>query len=998
MKTKNRSEVSLMMVQSTSKYKEVYVPPLDVLAVEIHDLRVPDEDSKLYVIEVAFFEQLIISTVVTSTGDREVKEMCNKIIASGQMNYVPSDYTKMCLFADNPLIIKIHPLRNEEKPVNAPYNPSSKSSPSTKSSSLGTAKLDPDTYCCAIDILPLFTEINKMCWKKRLEPLFEQSVLLVKSWENLPLVTITLKATRNPANIHHHKMFKNANYMKITLVGSYNMILPFEDKYVYTAASKLPLHNEMHTGIICFNDGYRQPKRFNSMSLYPHWENLNLLEQKLCTRGDEKLEISIGELQNEENIDVNYYIHEKPERFTTLWASFHRVIMLKDTEELLTKHIREYKWPIEVHIYGENKGYSFMGFIDLFRLLYPGEKRVRLVVPLQWVDAQSMMTNCGCKLLLKPSDKVPSILSAVQKSSKSTTESVQTNNITEITYVPRSTGSDDTCSFVIVEVSLAHAIKEACIPSHITESEMNEMLIELEAMPTKRECTGRGQLDRNWQATVRVAANALRRVPYFGLTDLCTVNRQLSESRTRIELITSFWQDAAVYINNNFVIKDFLHSDGTFEEMLMIAHACLMRLANEVLHAATDNRQRLDSTLRAARHARHLQDLPHAMDLYLQLVASKPREANSWRELATCLKDVDNDWANVCINKAIMLNIRHPLSLLSKGGAVFDVDPDAAEPFFTALMAFYPFYICLWVAANAYFLHRELFHMAHKIIEQVKKTEAEGLSLEMDFPRVWERELGDWWDHTPLLPGTSRYYEAADLLLRLRAVTLAEICIARAFSETGESAVYYHMVALCCRIRGNIDDALCHIKQGIEKYGEIMYLRSLEGECYHKRKELTTSMASFEKIGSCSSPYISLLSLPRRHHVRVQSILMDLTRRHPSAYAWMALADDWLMQSAMGEGGDADATEEQRAATANAAMCALNALRCDRRAARAWSLLAILLKPSARRQYCREMAVLVIIDHPRSNATVELWAHGLRWPSSSSPALGDSTAGKWLFW
>ncbi|XP_045768546.1 uncharacterized protein LOC123869610 [Maniola jurtina] len=948
MKTKNRSEVSLMMVQSTSKYKEeVYVPPLDGLGVEIHDLRVPDEESKLYVIEVAFFNQLLISTIVTSTGGREVKEVSNKIIATGQMNYDPSDYEKMCLFADNPLIIKIHPLRNEEEVVNT----------STNSSPLGTAKLDPDTYCCTIDILPLFTEVNKMCWKKRLEPIFEQSVLLVKSWNNLPLVTITLKATRNPANIYHHKMFKNANYMKITLVGSYNMILPFEDEYIYTAASKLPLQNEMQSGMFCFNDGYRWSKRFNSMSFYPHWENLRL-EQKLCSRGDEKLEISIEELQNEENIDVNYYVNEKPEQFTTLWASFHRVLMLKDTEELLTKHIREYKWPIEVHIYGENKGYSFMGFIDLFRLLYPGEKTVRLVVPLQWVDAQSMMANCGCKLLLKPSDNVPSILSAVQKPSKSTTESIQTSTTTEIIYVPRSTGSDDNCSFVIVEISLAHAIMEPCIPPHLTKSEINEMLIEMEVIPTKRKCTGRGQLDRDWQSTVQAAANALRRVPYFGLTDLCTINRQLSESRTRVELITSFWQDAAIYVNNNFVIKDFLHSDGTFEEMLMIAHACLMRLANETLHVATDNRQELSSTLRAARHARHLQDLPHAMDLYRQLVASKPREANSWRELATCLKDVDNDWANVCINKAIMLNLRHPLSLLSKGGAVFEVDPDAAEPFFTALMAFYPFYTCLWVAANAYFLHRELFHMAHEIMEQVKKTEAEGLSQEMAFPRVWEHELGDWWDHTPLLPGTSRYYETADLLLRLRAVTLAEICIARAFLETDESAVYYHMVALCCRIRGNIDDALCHIKQGIEKYGEIMYLRSLEGECYHKRKELTASMASFEKIGSCGSPYISLLSLPRRDHVRVQATLTDLTRRNPSAYAWMALADDWMMQSAMGEGGDADATKEQRAAAANAAMCALNALRCDRSAARAWSLLAILLKPSARRQYCREMAVL----------------------------------------
>lgn len=53
---------------------------------------------------------------------------------------------------------------------------------------------------------------------------------------------------------------------------------------------------------------------------------------------------------------------------------------------------------------------------------------------------------------------------------------------------------------------------------------------------------------------------------------------------------------------------------------------------------------------------------------------------------------------------------------------------------------------------------------------------------------------------------------------------LAEVCIARALSETGESPVYYHMVALCCRLKGKVDDALCHLQQGIEKFGEVYKL------------------------------------------------------------------------------------------------------------------------------------------------------------------------------
>lgn len=38
----------------------------------------------------------------------------------------------------------------------------------------------------------------------------------------------------------------------------------------------------------------------------------------------------------------------------------------------------------------------------------------------------------------------------------------------------------------------------------------------------------------------------------------------------------------------------------------------------------------------------------------------------------------------------------------------------------------------------------------------------------------------------------------------------------------------------------------------------------------------------------------TLLSLPRRDGGRTRSILTDLVRRHPSAYAWMAFADEWM--------------------------------------------------------------------------------------------------------
>lgn len=57
---------------------------------------------------------------------------------------------------------------------------------------------------------------------------------------------------------------------------------------------------------------------------------------------------------------------------SVIWGSFHRHLILKDGDRQLWKHLRHYNWPLEFHIYGETGCYSFMGFMDLFGLLYPG--------------------------------------------------------------------------------------------------------------------------------------------------------------------------------------------------------------------------------------------------------------------------------------------------------------------------------------------------------------------------------------------------------------------------------------------------------------------------------------------------------------------------------------------------------------------------------------------------------------------------------------------------
>lgn len=85
--------------------------------------------------------------------------------------------------------------------------------------------------------------------KKRMQPLIKTSVLLQKSWDNLPLLNIKIEVMRNKKNLHHHNILKKANFIKVTLIGAYNMLVPFNDEYVYSAATRLPLQNAN----VCFD-------------------------------------------------------------------------------------------------------------------------------------------------------------------------------------------------------------------------------------------------------------------------------------------------------------------------------------------------------------------------------------------------------------------------------------------------------------------------------------------------------------------------------------------------------------------------------------------------------------------------------------------------------------------------------------------------------------------------------------------------------------------------
>lgn len=59
--------------------------------------------------------------------------------------------------------------------------------------------------------------------------------------------------------------------------------------------------------MLTFCQGYRYPRRFNSIDFYPKWEVLKLADESF-TKGDKKLTYNIHEVQNDDNIDLLYYM------------------------------------------------------------------------------------------------------------------------------------------------------------------------------------------------------------------------------------------------------------------------------------------------------------------------------------------------------------------------------------------------------------------------------------------------------------------------------------------------------------------------------------------------------------------------------------------------------------------------------------------------------------------------------------------------------------------
>lgn len=74
------------------------------MTVEIFSLQTSDIERVSFTINVTFFDIPILDAQIPSLWARQ--SIDDSVIARGSMTYDPSDYSKMCSFADEPLVGK----------------------------------------------------------------------------------------------------------------------------------------------------------------------------------------------------------------------------------------------------------------------------------------------------------------------------------------------------------------------------------------------------------------------------------------------------------------------------------------------------------------------------------------------------------------------------------------------------------------------------------------------------------------------------------------------------------------------------------------------------------------------------------------------------------------------------------------------------------------------------------------------------------------------------
>lgn len=66
-----------------------------------------------------------------------------------------------------------------------------------------------------------------------------------------------------------------------------------------------------NASLVTYNQGYRILKRFNGMSCHPKWESLRVGDD-VFSKGDQKFQSRLEDLQNDENIDLEHYLKRCP--------------------------------------------------------------------------------------------------------------------------------------------------------------------------------------------------------------------------------------------------------------------------------------------------------------------------------------------------------------------------------------------------------------------------------------------------------------------------------------------------------------------------------------------------------------------------------------------------------------------------------------------------------------------------------------------------------------
>nr|XP_012140686.1 PREDICTED: cilia- and flagella-associated protein 70-like isoform X2 [Megachile rotundata] len=632
---------------------------------------------------------------------------------------------------------------------------------------------------CNLDLLPTILGEKGYTEKLILEtPKFSMDGTLV-SWQNLPLVTVTVYQD----NVSFFESYDTMNFLNITIESIHNLPQTFTENMQYKAGTIQYIDDEVPENIIFENGAWT---KYRDVERTKRWNTLQFLENR-AQLSKYKLDCDFMGVRNpfKEWFNLTDKVCEDVPRIE--WNSLNRSLIWTSGIEAMKNHIIKYRyWPFQILVTGrgvpsKSSTALYQCAIDVSELLFPGRKRCRVR---NGAESRKTKTKRAerqrlSEMVTKP-DKMPSY--------------IYTSDLAEKQFM--------TCIQKLSE-HITECYRDFCEENQRTEERTEEEKYCFNPNADEIECF----------------------TQYLYKTGEYLAIRNTLRSKVPLLLDQKFNMPANLVDSNE--AQNFIASIYTYlAEQTRIA---LNKIVENRFTQQTSHLVNSKLIYFYAEEAYELGKLDIAREYYTTIIESNKANPDSWTKYAIFLKKIgDVERAKECCLEAISLDKHHAIALLMYALILFENNEyREAEVFLKAVTNFYPRFFECWGILHIFYIRTEYYpgiDLTLRIAEKCMTDKNREVVLDQE-PLSWTMIH---------CPPDNIYLLVATFLLKLHFCEFAGIALAQTMLDCEASTDTLYYLAVEHYLSGRYEDTLSHLKQIECSFGVDFSVSSLMGHCYLK--------------------------------------------------------------------------------------------------------------------------------------------------------------------